>query len=38
MKKVNKRSGFNLFSYTVVKGQMQIAKAILQQGLAKGRA
>jgi hypothetical protein len=29
MAKQNKRSGFNYFSYAVVKGQMLIAKTIL---------
>jgi len=38
MVKQNKRSGFNYFSYAVVKGQMVIAKSILQQGLAQGKA
>lgn len=38
MGKQNKRSGFNYFSYAVVKGQLVIAKSILQQGLAQGKA
>ena len=35
--KTNKRSGFKYFSYAVVKGQLMVAKAIMQQALAKGR-